>query len=326
MNGYGLSVYSRGLWLHTDGRHRWRGPMGWEHLEDRSFLGRGGKRGAIRGLTHGARKRLRWFLAMAPVDFAVHVTLTYHARIDESDAAQVAERNRALVGRAKRDLNRFRVCVGKEIGRHCWIQEFQKRGAIHFHFLCERAIGERRAALAWCRATGQLHDPHALAHAVRVEVQIAARKYLVRYFGKALQKELPAGVQGAGRFWGGSRSLVATPLGSVVSAEPKGKKHDASSKTVRRVLQRYVSRLVGFKWRGGRFVCWDGDVPKRVLRAMDELKAFYHETGYLVEMAERSGWDRVEPEAGKRSSTRNVPGSDVPWVAGADWNGGRAVA
>lgn len=104
----------------------------------------------------------------------------------------------------KRDLHRFLNCIRPEVGAYCWIQEFQKRGAIHFHALFEAPITASRAALAWCRATGQLDDPHAMAHAVRVRAvddQTAARRYLVRYFGKAGQKQLPAGVERAGRFW-----------------------------------------------------------------------------------------------------------------------------
>lgn len=193
MDGYGVGVYPRGVELHTDGRFRRRDRLGVRTLES-PFPNRSGPRGLIRGFTKESRRRLAWVLANAPTDFAVHVTVTYHARVDEADGDQVAKRNRELVQRAKTDMNRFLAVIGKEAGRYVWIQEFQKRGAIHFHVLLERVVEERRLSVAWCRATAQLHDPHALEHAVRarqVEDQTKARKYLIKYFGKGKQRWLP---------------------------------------------------------------------------------------------------------------------------------------
>lgn len=158
MDGYGCRVYARGVEAHTDGRHRWRDFAGVRHFES-PFRTRGGPRDQIATFSPESRRRLDWLLANAPVDFAVHATLTYHARVDESDGDQVAERNGKLVARAKADLHRFLNCIRPEVGAYCWIQEFQKRGAIHFHALFESPITASRTALAWCRATGQARRP-----------------------------------------------------------------------------------------------------------------------------------------------------------------------
>lgn len=137
-------MYARGVELHMDGRHRKRDRLGIVHFKP-LFPTSGGPRGAIQGFSADSRRRLAWTLANAPVDFAVHITLTYHARVDETDGDQVAARNRALVERAKADLNRLLACLRAEIGAYCWIQEFQKRGAIHYnHLLSEPREMERR--------------------------------------------------------------------------------------------------------------------------------------------------------------------------------------
>lgn len=315
MNSYGCAVYAHGIELHGDGRRRERGPLGWLYLRPALPRARG-PRGEIRGFSVKSRQRLKWALANAVPEFRTHLTLTYHARVDESDADAAAARNRSLVSRAKRDLNRFLACVRREAGRYCWIQEFQSRGAVHFHVLVESVLDSSRAALAWCRATGQLHDPHALRHGVRVDAvedQLAARRYLVRYFGKSVQKRLPAGVERAGRFWGASRSLIADPMAVVTSCEPKGKRHDASAVRVVRGLRRFVSGVVGFRWRGGRLVSWRGDLSVRALHVLGRLREYYGETGVLVEQAQRSGWELATPD--DRNAAWPV---GVMWIRGAD--------
>ena len=297
MEGYGVGVYPRGVELHTDGRFRRRDSLGVRTLES-PFPRSGGPRGHIQGFTAESRRRLAWVLANAPPDFALHVTVTYHARVDEADGDQVAKRNRSLVERAKADMNRFLAVIGKEAGRYVWIQEFQKRGAIHFHVLLEFAVAERRLAVAWCRATGQLHDPHALEHAVRaraVEDQTKARKYLIKYFGKGKQKQLPAGVDRAGRYWGASRTLRVGPLAEVVTCQPKHRHHEREALFVSRSVRRYVSRHLGFKFRGGRLISWDGGLPGKVLGVMKQLRAYYRDTGYLMAILEPF-WEAADVE------------------------------
>jgi hypothetical protein len=86
----------------------------------------------------------------------------------------------------------------RELGAYLWVQEFQVRGVVHYHALCEGEVSEERVALSWCRATEELDDAAALKHATkvdRVESQSSAKWYLARYIGKARQKLLPAGVE-----------------------------------------------------------------------------------------------------------------------------------
>lgn len=115
LKDYGCRVYPHGLELHTDGRHRKRNGLG-VVLFQPLFPTSGGPRRAIAGFTKESRKRLGWTLANATVPFAVHATLTYHARVNESDGEQDATHNRALAARSKIDLNRLLARVRDEIG------------------------------------------------------------------------------------------------------------------------------------------------------------------------------------------------------------------
>lgn len=126
MKEYGCRVYPRGHELHTDGGHRKRDRLGIVHFKP-LFPTSGGPRGAIAGFTKESRRRLGWTLANATASFAVHATLTYHARVDETNGDQVAARNRTLVGRAKLDLNRMFASVRHEIRACDRTHECQER-------------------------------------------------------------------------------------------------------------------------------------------------------------------------------------------------------
>lgn len=303
MRDYGIALYPHGVVSHVDGRKRKKERLG-NHVFvtlEPLFGKNRPPRGEIRGFTEGSRRNLRWLLVNALVEFAVHATLTYHAHVDEGDGEAVAARNRALVKRAKQDLNRLLTNLRSEAGAYVWTQEFQGRGAIHFHVLFEREVAERRLAVAWCRATGQLDDPHALKHSVRVaavEDQRAARRYLIKYFGKEVQKRLPAGVERAGRFWSSSRSLSAEPVMMVVTAQAGARKHERAALAVDRSFRKYVARLLGFNrpWRGGRLVFWDDQRVLQLGAALRQLRAFFRDHGFIVAMLERHGWEAVAPE------------------------------
>ncbi len=295
MEGYGLAVFPHGLEMHRDGRHRGRGPLG--AVSILPPIARSGERGEIQGFSKASRKRLAFRLANGNAQFAVHITLTYHARVDETDDFAVSGRNWQLVHRSKHDLNRFLSCLRSELGRYVWIQEFQKRGAIHFHVLAEHAVRVERATTVWCRATGQLQDVHALKHSVKVQAvedQTLARRYLVAYFGKAEQKQMPVGIARAGRFWAASQDLVMVPVDAVVTSPPKGPSHDPAAMQVVRGVRRFVSKVVGFKWTGGRIVDWEGTLSARAASVMAALSKFYGLSGSVPQLTAAPGSGSVE--------------------------------
>lgn len=286
MRDHGLRIYAGGIVLHADGRQRvWNKDGVEEFMQFKAA--RRGQRGRVRAFSEVSRKRLELISASAGTGFSSLVTLTYHAPTEEWE--EDAERNARVVRRSKRDLNRFLTSLRKELGAYLWIQEFQARGVVHYHLLCERGVEESRAAVAWCRATGELDDPDALRHAVKVErvqQERAARNYVGRYLGKSRQKLLPPGVEAGGRWWGRSRSVRLVVLDELV-VMPKGETvaRPCAARVVR-CLRRFVSGQVGFRFKGGSIVDWRGDLARRAAALVAPLRAHFAAGAWDVEGSE----------------------------------------
>jgi hypothetical protein len=271
---YGLTIHPHGVVLHSDRRPRSVTVHG--EIVAAQLPGGGGRRKQIRGFSKASKRKLAMKAANAPARFATLLTLTYHGLGVEGETEEA--RNLRIARRAKRDLNRFLSTMRRDLGRYLWVMEFQQRGVVHFHLLCEHEVDAGRASLAWCRATGELADLAAMRHAVRVDnvrEQMAARSYVGRYLNKVDQKELPRGVAAAGRWWGSSRGMRPEILDSVLTCEAdSAATHAAGVRTVR-VLRRWLSRELGWKFRGGFFVTWGDRLVPRLLQAVRELRAFY---------------------------------------------------
>jgi hypothetical protein len=225
-------------------------------------------------------------------EFRSHLTLTYHGVTVEGEGEH--GRNLRIARRAKRDLNRFLSVMRPSLGRYLWVMEFQKRGVVHFHALCEHQVEQARVALAWCRATGELGDIQASRHAVLVDAvrdQMAARNYVGRYLGKVDQKALPPGVVMAGRWWGRSRGLALVVLDEVLSCSADCDVPVPAGVRTVRTLRRWLTRQLGWKFRGGSFVSWGDRLTGRLLVAARELREFY---------GPALPWDQTTPEGGTR--------------------------
>jgi hypothetical protein len=214
-------------------------------------------------------RRLRFIAANAVATFATHLTLTYRARTEswESDAG----RNRRIIQRSFADRHRFMRGLREEIGEYLWVREFQARGVVHYHVLCERAVSQERATAAWCRASGQLDDAEVVRHGVKADAvrsQQGALSYLGRYLGKERQKELPAGVEGAGRWWGRSRSLRLATLDEILWFDHAERVRRPVELRIVRILRRFISKRFGRRYWGGaqRATARHGRDPARVLR------------------------------------------------------------
>ena len=150
MKEYGLRIFAGGFVLHGDGRSRLWSKDGVEEIVKLEY-GRGGRRSGVKAFSEASRKRLELIAASAENEFRCLITLTYHAKSEawEDDAT----RNGRIVARSKRDLNRFLTTMRRELGPYLWVQEFQTRGVIHFHLLCELSPPQERVTLAWVHAT-----------------------------------------------------------------------------------------------------------------------------------------------------------------------------
>jgi hypothetical protein len=275
MSNYGLSVYDAGFVLHREG---WRlvpdDEVG-DRVPDRGAVIRG-DRAAVKALTRASWRRLEFIMANVAVAFRTIATLTYHAEKEEWESDP--DRNRRIVKRSKRDLNRLLTCLRGELGHYLWVQEFQARGVIHYHLAFEGDVAESRMALAWCRSTGAIGDEAALRHAVKVEAirtERGVRSYLGRYVGKGRQKELPAGVEHAGRWWGRSKGQTLTLRLELVTREREGTSHHALEVRVLRSVRRWLRGELGFRVSGGTFTDWGGRLSGRLVEVAIKLQEFY---------------------------------------------------
>ena len=153
--------------------------------------------------------------------------------------------------------------------------------------------------MAWCRASGQLEDPLVVRHGVQVQDvrhERAARHYLGRYMGKEQQKRLPEGVDGAGRWWGRSRSLKLDQLCELVAHDKTEGIRRPGEMQVLRCLRRYVSKVIGGKFRGGMMFDWGGKTSEALQRMMGPLQQFFGVTPTVQEFLEQWG-DPVEEGA-----------------------------
>ncbi len=274
---YGLRVYGHGLHLHGDGRLRGKAGSGRVFIVPPPKIVRGGLR-RVAAFSRPSQRRFEFVAANVTGGFRTHLTLTYHANLVEweDDGA----RNGRIAQRSKADLNRFLSCLRAALGRYLWVQEFQRRGVVHYHVLCEREVDEARATVAWCRATGEMDDAAAIRHAVRVQAvgvadEAKARAYLSRYLGKRRQKLLPAGVESAGRWWGRSRGLALVPRVEVIVCEAKTVHVHAGCARVVRCVRKYLTRQFGWKYRGGTLVDWGGQLSAKVAGMVETLRLFF---------------------------------------------------
>src|SRR5689334_14921010 len=238
MQDYGVQVYPAGIVFHREGP---RGlALEWKGQTQRAARG---DRAPITELSRASRKGLEFVSANAPAVFRSLVTLTYRAV--RASGENDAERNERIAARCKRDLNRFLTTMRQEVGRYLWVLEFQERGVVHFHVLCEGTPARDRCAVAWGRASGELDDVAAIKHAVRVDPlahQRRARSYLGRYLGKVRQKSLAAGVLWPGRWWGRSRSLRLEAVREIVTHSKEEPIRERLAVLVVRTLRRWLSR------------------------------------------------------------------------------------
>lgn len=288
MKEHGLRIFAGGFVLHSDGRRRAWTDDGVEEIPKR--VGPlDATRGGVKAFSTASRKRLELIAASAANEFRSLLTLTYHARNEVWENAP--ERNAGVVRRSKRDLNRFLSSMRRQLGAYVWIQEFQARGVVHYHVICEGAVEESRAMVAWCRATDALDDAAALRYAVKVEAirgERAARHYLGRYLGKARQKLLPPGVEAAGRWWGRSRSVTLSVLADVVVMVEGETVPQAVESRVVRSLRRFFRGEMGFRYRGGLIVDWNGRLASRAAALVGPLRGFYSGAHGSCELSERA--------------------------------------
>lgn len=168
----------------------------------------GGRRGQVNGFTAASRRRARFTLNNACVEWKAIVTLTYPRQYPSTAASK--EHLQALLDRLRRRFPGF---------HYFWVLEFQRRGAPHYHLLVDVRIPREWLARAWFEIVGSGDERH-LRAGVRIEAprsQDGVRAYVSKYLSKLDQKDAEGWT---GRYWGSSRGLVQMQDVEQYEAEP----------------------------------------------------------------------------------------------------------
>lgn len=185
----------------------------------------GGDRGVISEWSQQSRVRcMRFCLEVEWPPIMAFITLTYPG---DAEAQLVATDGLE----ARRHLKAFRKRLDRLYGRKAvrglWKQEFQRRGAAHWHLWLGIPTGASFAAFktaisdAWVGAVGSSSLEHE-RHGAKVEAWIGnpatyVKSYLRKNPAKEYQHQVPEGYENAGRFWGAwnikaERETVAIPV------------------------------------------------------------------------------------------------------------------
>jgi len=166
-------------------------------------------RGAISGFSKFSSSRLNTLILSMELKryFSTFITLTYSGMPD--------------VQEAKKQLNVFLTRLRRDYPGcfYLWVQEFQQRGAIHFHLLVSPPIEKLPFQKKRLRDDdGKIYTqfilkrgwwPWGFTTLGRVEYEGGLSKYLSKEIQKRNQKRI---VTFAGRWWGASRNLVERGL------------------------------------------------------------------------------------------------------------------
>lgn len=192
----------------------------------------GGPRGAIRGLSSAARRRMRKVLNTIRREEwcrGIEITLTFP---DCPEEAWAKQRFRAF-------RDRLRRLFPEHAG--FWKMEYQKRGSVHFHLLVLgiEFVAHEWVARSWFEVVGSGSRAHLEAgtQTRRIRSVAQARSYVAKYVSKGVDGDRP----GCGRFWG-----TWGPLSVYQGKAQRSIEHSATIASLARVVdghRRAVSRL-----------------------------------------------------------------------------------
>ena len=153
----------------------------------------GGVRGEVWGLSYQSGQRLVWTVRNGEPELTGLATVTYPAEYP-TDGRLVKKHLKALeMWFSRRDIGGV------------WFEEWQKRGAPHFHLLLTGRVCKDALAWRWFQIVGS-GDPVHLAAGTRIEAlrygQDGAASYAAKYARKEAQKVPPDDFHSPGRMWG----------------------------------------------------------------------------------------------------------------------------
>lgn len=167
-----------------------------------------GRRNAIKSFSSSSLNRVAFLVRETEVKFVSMLTLSYPEVYPQSGLVCKLHLNKLLVWmRTKRHFE------------YIWFIEFQKRGAPHFHVLCDfmPLEGERRELAAkWAKYVASKGNVEEFDRVFKVHFHKraweairkgdGAARYITKYATKQEQKN-PGDFMDVGRFWGASRGV-----------------------------------------------------------------------------------------------------------------------
>jgi hypothetical protein len=172
----------------------------------------GGRRGSIWGLSDASARRLIFAAKNHPDPWLVWWRAGYPSEFPMD--GKVCKRH------LDRLLKRFRRAFPD--GSYLWVQEWQERGALHYHGLFDVEIEGDWLAKAWYEIVGSGDENH-LYYGTKsglVYDEHGVVMYLSKYLSKRDQKEAPPGFKHVGRFWGCSMGVA--PLFAAWALDAEG--------------------------------------------------------------------------------------------------------
>lgn len=156
-------------------------------------------RGEIRGFSWKSGRTLKFLLRNAEIDWKAFLTLTYPAEFPCDGR------------KTKRDIDLFCASLRRKEIKYAWVMEFQKRTAVHYHFLVSGRIDKDYLSRRWYNIVGSYDEKHLWAgtQVKGIHSQDGLCGYMSGYLNKLTQKQIPTEFQSMGRFWGTSRGLLS---------------------------------------------------------------------------------------------------------------------
>lgn len=215
-------------------------------------------RGEITSFSRDSSRRLKLLLRNLNTDLCNMITLTYPADFFSDGRL------------CKRHLNVFLQWLRDQYNaKYVWVQEFQERGALHFHIVVDVWIHKLKIREEWAHIVSG--NSNSYVHTRIESLRSTVVSYFSSYIRKSSQKTVPESFIGVGRFWGASRGLKNKPRVITAKADYNTmarvtrtlrKWYANSLKNLTRIAKNGDVKNIGFKWRfkiNRGFTAWGGN-------------------------------------------------------------------
>jgi len=202
--------------------------------------GYSGVRGDVVRFSSGSGCRMRRYLRECTTEYRYMVTLTYPYEYPSTGRETKEHLRRFLQELQREDKRRIDAKPSDPLHSAFWFLEFQGRGAPHYHIFTNRPVHKTWCSKRWYEIVNSEDERH-LRAGTRCEALRRGRagtiSYASKYAAKQEQKEVPAGFENVGRFWGVYGYRVTMSADTFVS------RSDMECSRVRHTIQSMMSAI-----------------------------------------------------------------------------------